>query len=124
MAGKPDGKPANQRVTFTKAAADRIASAVREVEAGNRDCGPMTFTPSNPSKHKAVFRVCTFTGSWAIDSMKTVTFRSVTTTPNTVTAINIFAEINGGTSSACVSTCAIAKEGTAWYLVAAGCQCR
>jgi len=59
------------------------------------------------------FRICTFTGSWDIGSQKTVTFRGVTTTPNTVSATNLFYTLpSDGTS-----TCAIAKDGTAWYLV-------
>jgi hypothetical protein len=33
-------------------------------------------------------RVCTFTGSWNINQVKTVTFQGVTTTPNTVVATN------------------------------------
>jgi hypothetical protein len=65
-----------------------------------------------------VFRVCTFTGSWSINATKTVTFRGVTATPNTVTAVNLFAAIE---SSSSARNCAIAKDGTAWYLIAAEC---
>ena len=44
MAKKPDGAAAGtQRVTFTKGAAERIGKVVRQVEAGNRDQGPLTF---------------------------------------------------------------------------------
>lgn len=59
------------------------------------------------------FRVCTFTGSWSLNASKTVTFRGVTSTPNTVSATNLFYNLpdNGQ------SDCAIAKDGTAWYLV-------
>jgi hypothetical protein len=67
-----------------------------------------------------VFRMCTFTGTWAIDTPKTLTFRNVTTTPNTVIAQNLFANIAGATATAV--PCAIAKEGTAWYLIAARCS--
>jgi hypothetical protein len=124
MAKRPDGKAASvDRVSFTRPAAERIGKAVRQVEAGDRDLGPIEWGPRGVAGGK-VFRVGTFTGAWSIDTMKTVTFRNVTSTPNTAAAVNIFAEINGGTSSACVSTCAIAKDGTAWYLIAAGCQCR
>lgn len=60
-----------------------------------------------------VFRICTFTGSWAINATKTVTFKNQTATPNTVAAVNLFYTLpDNGTSG-----CAIAKEGTAWYLV-------
>jgi hypothetical protein len=70
-----------------------------------------------------VFRICTFTGTWSVNTNKELKFRNVTTTPNTVSAVNLFADIKGGTSSACITNCAIAKDGTAWYLIAAGCQC-
>ena len=64
-----------------------------------------------------VFRICTFTGSWNIDAAKTVTFKYQTATPNTVSATNLFANITAtGTRN-----CAIAKEGTAWFLIAAQC---
>lgn len=113
MAKKPDGKPARvERVTFTKPAAERIGRVVRQVEAGNRDQGPLTFGIGQVPASK-VFRVCTFTGSWAINAAKTVTFKGVTSTPNTVQATNLFYDLpNNGTSD-----CAIAKDGTAWYLV-------
>ena len=118
MAKRPDGAAAGtQRVTFTKPAAERIGKVVRTVEAGNRDQGPLTFGPRGvPSG--MVFRVCTFTGSWSINASKEVTFRGVTTTPNTAVAVNLFAAITASSSS---RPCAIAKDGTAWYLIAAQC---
>lgn len=119
MAKKPDGAAAGtQRVTFTKGAAERIGRVVREVEFGNRDLGPIEWGPRGVGGSSGrVFRVCTFTGAWAIGSEKTVTFRGVTTTPNTVAAMNLFATLNvSGTKN-----CAIAKDGTAWYLIAAEC---
>jgi hypothetical protein len=67
------------------------------------------------------FRVCTFTGSWSINASKTVTFRGVTSTPNTVSAINLFAAV-GNTASSVPKDCAIAKDGTQWYLIAAVCE--
>jgi hypothetical protein len=66
-----------------------------------------------------VFRICTFTGAWAKTSDKTVTFRGVTSTPNTVSATNLFAAITAPESS---GNCAIARDGTAWYLIAAECD--
>ena len=68
------------------------------------------------------FRICTFTGSWSIDTQKTVTFRGITSTPNTVTVENLFATISGSTSTSTATPCAIAKDGTAWYLIAARCD--
>ena len=115
MAKKPDGASAGtQRVTFTKGAAERIGKVVREVEAGNRDQGPLTFGPRVGGAGGKTFRICTFTGSWSINASKTVTFRNQTTTPNTVSAINLVCGLNPGTVTCDVS---IAKDGTAWYLV-------
>jgi hypothetical protein len=62
-----------------------------------------------------VFRVCTFTGAWSKTSNKTVTLRNQTAT---LVATNLFADIVTATSS---RTCAVAKDGTAWYLIAAEC---
>jgi hypothetical protein len=118
MAKKPDGKPASvDRVSFTRPAAERIGKAVRQVEAGDRDLGPIEWGPrgGGGSGGGKVFRVCTFTGAWAINSAKTVTFRGVTSTPNTVSATNLFFPITN--TAAGSRDCAIAKDGTAWYLV-------
>ena len=112
MARKPDGKPAStERVSFTRPAAERIGKAVRQVEAGRRDLGPIEWGPRGGSTK--IFRVCTFTGAWAINTAKTVTFRNVTTTPNTVSATNLFCDLPSNGDLAC----AVAKAGTAWYLV-------
>jgi hypothetical protein len=113
VAQRPDGKPAKtERVAFTRPAAERIAKAVRTVEAGNRDCGPLTFGARLDTVAPKAFRICTFTGAWAIDSDKTVTLRNQTTTPNTVSAMNLFVNLpdNGQRN------CAIGRDGTAWYL--------
>lgn len=107
-------------VTFTYGAAQRIASAVRKVEIGDRAGGALSFERvyDELPTTKKTFRMCTFTGAWSKNSLKTVTFRGVTTTPNTVSANNVFAELQGGTAAL---NCAIAKDGTAWYLIAAEC---
>ena len=114
MAKRPDGAAAGtQRVTFTKDAASRIGRVVRTVEAGNRDQGPLTFGPSVGGASGKTFRVCTFTGSWSINASKTVTFRGVTTTPNTVSVVNLVCGLNP--SGSC--DVSVAKDGTALYLV-------
>jgi hypothetical protein len=114
MAKKPDGKPAAvDRVSFTRPAAERIGKAVRQVEAGDRDCGPIEWGPRGGAASGKVFRICTFTGSWAINTAKTVTFRNVTTTPNTASATNLMCGLSP--TGSCDIT--IAKDGTAWYLV-------
>jgi hypothetical protein len=115
MAQKPDGKPARtERVTFTKPAAERIAKVVRAVEGGDRDTGPLTFGNRGVSGNPKAFRVATFTGAWAIGDTKTVTFRNQTATPNTVAAVNLFFPFPAPASA---TDCAIAKDGTAWYLI-------
>lgn len=63
------------------------------------------------SRPQRVFRIAEFTGSWDIDTTKTVTLKYQTTTPNTVVATNLFVD---GPPDGPV---AIAKEGTAWYAV-------
>ena len=123
MAGakRPDGKAAKtERVTFTRPAADRIAKVVRIVEAGDRGAEGLTFTPRMTGGGGIKFRICTYTATspWTKSSDKVVVFKYQTTTPNTVTATNLFADV--GTASGGVN-CAIAKEGTAWFLIAAEC---
>ena len=114
MATKPDGRSAGvDRVSFTRTAADRIGKVVRQVEGGSRDLSPIEWGPRGVGGSAKVFRVCTFSGAWAINSAKTVTFRNVTTTPNTVSVMNIFC----GLSPAGSCDASIAKDGTAWYLV-------
>lgn len=107
-------------VTFTYGAAQRIASAVRKVEIGERDGGGLSFERVYDALpfNKKTFRICTFTGSWSKTAAKVVTFRNQTATPNTASATNLFANISSAASS---RNCAIAKDGTAWYLIAAEC---
>ena len=100
-------------VSFSRPAAQRIAKAVRVIEAGDRSQPGLTFDHPMPGGGGKVFRVCTFTGSWAISSSKTVTFKYQTATPNTASATNLFFPV---TSTAQLD-CAIAKDGTAWFLI-------
>jgi hypothetical protein len=109
------------RISFTRPAVARIANVVRTVEGARKPGDALAFDAI--MQQRRVFRVCTFTGTWAVDTEKTLKFYHITNTPNTITAHNIFADIKGGTSSACMTNCAIAKNGSAWYLIAAGCQC-
>lgn len=97
---------------FTLESAERIARVVRAAELGSPQARPLTFDSVTPQPPK-VFRVCTFTGAWAIDSAKTVTFRNVTSTPNTISAINLVC----GLSPTGTCSVSVAKDGTAWYLV-------
>jgi hypothetical protein len=114
VAQKPDGKAARtERVTFTRPAAERIAKVVRAVEGGDRDTPGIYFGSAPGAGGAKTFRVCTFTGAWAIDAAKVVTFKNQTTTPNTVSATNLFLGLpENGTRN-----CGIAKDGTGWYLI-------
>lgn len=120
MPSKPDGRQRNERIVFTRPAAERIAAVVRQVESGDTSSSGLVLRkgPLPQSDCLKVFRVCTFTGAWNINSSKTVTFKYQTTTPNTVTALNLFANVPNPPSAA---NCAIAREGTAWFLIAAEC---
>ena len=99
---------------FTRESAERIANVVRAAELGAAPARPLNFERVDFSKSR-VFRVCTYTGAWSIGSEKTVTFKYKTDTPNTASVTNLFFPV---TSTAAGSRdCAIAKDGTAWFLV-------
>ena len=63
-----------------------------------------------------VFRICTFTGSWAINETKTVNFKYVPGATNTVNVTNLFFPWTT-TATGSSTDCAIAKDGTAWFLI-------
>ena len=105
-------------VIFDRSSAERIANAVRRVEIGDRAEQPLRFDTVPPSQQRKTFRIATFTGAWAISATKTVTFKYQTSTPNTASALNLFASVPAPASS---GDCAIAREGTAWFLIAAVC---
>jgi hypothetical protein len=101
------------RISFTRPAVERIARVVRAVENARPRGGPLTSRAVLDGAKPKPFKVCTFTGAWAINTAKTVTFRNVTTTPNTVSATNLVCGLSP--TGSCDAT--IAKDGTAWYLV-------
>ena len=104
---------ANGPTFFDAQSAVRIANAVRKVEIGDRAEKPLEFDPVLPQQQRKTFRIATFSGAWAIGATKTVTFKYATATPNTASALNLFFPVTGsGTSD-----CAIAKDGTAWFLI-------
>lgn len=94
----------------------RVDRALSVVE-GQPSQGGVTTIPTRfetlPQPASKTFRICTFTGSWSINASKTVTFKGVTSTPNTVSVVNLVCGLNP-TASCDVS---VAKDGTAWYLV-------
>jgi hypothetical protein len=110
----PSQAASTKAVTFSRQSAQRIAKVVRTVEAGNRDQPGITFDHPQPGGIGGrTFRMATFTGAWSIDASNVVTFTHQTSTPNTASVVNELISLpDAGTRN-----CAIAKEGTAWYLV-------
>jgi hypothetical protein len=88
---------------------------VRAAELASPAARPLSFERVDTPQKQRLFRVCTFTGAWSINDTKTVTFRNQTATPNTVAAVNLFFPFSAATNA--TTDCAIAKDGTAWYLI-------
>jgi hypothetical protein len=101
-------------VIFDRSSAERIASAVRRVEIGDRSESPLRFDTVPPTQQRKTFRIATFSGAWAINATKTVTFKYQTATPNTASVVNLFFPMP---APAGTTDCAIAKDGTAWHLI-------
>jgi hypothetical protein len=101
-------------VSFSRPAAQRIAKAVRTVEAGDRNQPGLTYDHPMPGGGGKVLRVGTVTGQWATAATAVVTFYQVTSTPNTVAATNLYLPID--VASGKTAECVIAKGGTQWYL--------
>jgi len=100
---------------FTRESAERIANVVRAAELASPAARPLSFEPLFDARKPKLFRVATFTGAWAINATKTVTFKYQTATPNTASVTNLFFPV---TSTAAGNTdCGIAKDGTAWFLI-------
>jgi hypothetical protein len=104
-------------VIFDEAAALRIVNTIRKVETGDRAERPLTFDAVPVSQQRKTFRIATFTGAWSIGATKTVTLKFATA--QTAVATNLFAAVPAPSGS---GDCAIAKEGTAWFLIAAVCS--
>jgi hypothetical protein len=91
MADKRAGNTAgSQRVSFTRSSAQRIASAVRSVEQGNRDARPGVSIPRSVGSGGVSLKRGTFTGSWNIGETKTVQLSGGT---NTASVQNLFISV-------------------------------
>ena len=101
---------------FTRESAERIANVVRAAELGAAPARPLNFERVDVVRKSKVFRVGTYSGAWAIGDTKTVTFKYQTATPNTATVLNLFFPVTN-TATASARDCAIAKDGTAWFLI-------
>lgn len=100
-------------VNFDADSAARIYRAVRTVERGGRDQKPLTFRTVADAPRRKAFRMATFTGSWNINASKVLTFANQTSTPNTALVQNELISLPASGSR----KCAIARDGSAWYLV-------
>jgi hypothetical protein len=101
-------------VIFDRSSAERIASAVRRVEIGDRTESPLRFDTVPPPQQRRTFRIATFSDAWSVGATKTVTFKYQTATPNTASVLNLFFPYPAPSGSV---DCAIAKDGTAWFLI-------
>lgn len=103
----------SQFVKFSRASAQRIAKAVRQVEAGDRGEPPVKFEHHIFGAGKTI-RFCTFTGQWQTAATHVVQYYGITSTPNTLVAHNYHLPVDVSATS---TECTIAKGGTAWHLV-------
>lgn len=99
----------------------RTRRAVETVEGTPIGSGfrstPLLLEGETPASQK-VFRICEFTGAWNIGAVKNVKLKYVEGATNTVNATNLFAAVPAPSGT---GDCAIAREGTAWFLIAARC---
>lgn len=96
----------------------RIRAVTDRVEATPIAGGPMRIPTrfeeiAVGGSGRAAVRIATFTGAWSISALKAVTFKYQTATPNTVNVTNLLFQWPGGGTY----DCAIARDGTAWFLV-------
>jgi hypothetical protein len=126
MADRPDGKAARtEKVTFTRPAAERIASVVRRVEQGNRDCGPLTFERVGiAGGGGATIRIGKTTCDWSVGQCVPVTLwgGAGTCTPTQTSPLATVENVrNLSHDVAQDSWVAIGKAADGkWYLVEAG----
>ena len=108
MARKP-----RDAVQFTYESAERIAGVVRAAELATPEGKPLTFEARFPDRMPKQVRAATFTGSWAINATKVVTFKYAPTATQTVT--NLSWPITHNHTAA--ENCLVGREGTSWWLV-------
>jgi hypothetical protein len=107
---------AEQLVQFRHSDAQRIANVVGWYESTPRGRRQSSL-PRAPGGGGGSIRIATFTGQWSIGAAKTVRFKFQTA--NTAVAVNLFAAVPSPVTS---GDCAVARDGTAWYLIAAVCS--
>ena len=100
-------------VQFTRESAERVARVVRQAELTPAGASPLTFDRRLSDRHPKQVRAATFSGSWAINASKVVTFKYAPTATQTVT--NLSWPITHGHTTP--ENCIVGKEGTSWWLV-------
>jgi hypothetical protein len=95
---------------FSVGSAQRIARVIRTTERTPAATGALDFDVAQSSPAKVAVRMGTFNGAWPLGGTAVVTLKNK---PGTVSAINsIYQVLPRGTQE-----CAVAKDGTAWWLV-------
>lgn len=111
----------SDRYVLTGGLLNKLRDTVRTVDGmtgGEEEPTRVTF--SEPAYAYRNVRIGTFgTAAWSISSYNTVTLTNVGVTGYTVLATNVFGTIQamGYTAAGTTRPCAIAKDGTAWYLI-------
>jgi hypothetical protein len=108
MARKP-----KDAVQFTFESAERIADVVRAAELATPQGKPLTFEARFPDRMPKQVRAATFTGSWAINASKVVTFKYAPTATASVTNLSWPITHNHSVAENCI----VGREGTSWWLV-------
>jgi len=104
---------ARDAVQFTRESAERIANVVRAAELTPTPGRGLKFEAIQQSASRKTFRMATFTGAWPKGTAKAVSAGGAS-----INATNLFAAIG---TAAGARNCAIARDGGAWYLIAAEC---
>ena len=106
-------KRPSDAVQFTFESAERIAGVIRSVELAVPAAAPLTFERRLTDRVPKQVRAATFSGSWAINSTKVVTFSYAPTATQTIT--NLSWPITHNHTAA--ENCLVGREGTSWWLV-------
>jgi hypothetical protein len=106
----------SDRYVLTGGLLNKLRDTVRTVDGmtgGEEEPTRVTF--SEAAYANRPIRIGTFgTAAWSINSSNTVTLTNVGVTGYTVLATNVFGSLPAGGAT---QNCAVAKDGTAWYLI-------
>jgi hypothetical protein len=100
-------------VQFTRESAERVARVVRQAEISAPAASPLTFDKRFADRIPKQVRAATFSGSWPIGSVKTVTFKYTPTATANVVNLSWPIALTGYVNENCL----VGKEGTNWWLV-------